>query len=239
MKKILNKFFKPIFGYILNPKIRYKILPIVNNLFAKNRKEEILEYVFGFVNFAEIDGDYMEFGVWKGGSLVSAYHISKRFENLNNMRFYAFDSFKGLPVKEGVDASQKEFNSGEYACSLENVKSNLYKTGVDLKRVEFIPGWFQDVLNDETRISLKIKKASVIYVDCDLYESARIVLDFVTPYVVDGTIIVFDDWYCFKGHPERGERKAFKEWLEKNSKFSVTPYRQYGWMGNSFIINSK
>ena len=59
------------------------------------------------------------------------------------------------------------------------------------------------------------RKAAVIYVDCDLYESTVPVLKFIKPFLQRGTIIVFDDWNCFHGDPDRGERRAFKEFMDK------------------------
>src|SRR3989344_87328 len=226
------KFF---LNMLMRSRIRYRILPLFNQYFLYNRKEEVLNYCFGFLNFAEHKGDYLEFGVWKGGSLNAAYHLSKKFKNLKSMRFYAFDSFEGLPEIEGTDSELKQFGKGEYNCSLDSVKKALKKNGVDLEKITFTKGWYKDTLNQNTRNNLPIKKASLIYVDCDLYDSTVPVLDFVTPYVSDGTIIVFDDWFCFNGRPDKGEQKAFSEWLEKNPDISVTEYKQFGWMGNSFI----
>ena len=59
-------------------------------------------------------------------------------------------------------------------------------------------------------------KAAVIYVDCDLYKSTVPVLKFIVPFLQRGTIIVFDDWNCFYGDPELGERKAWSEFLSAN-----------------------
>ena len=61
------------------------------------------------------------------------------------------------------------------------------------------------------------RKAAVIYIDCDLYTSTVHVLDFIQDFLQRGTIIVFDDWNCFFGDPNKGERKAFREFLAKNS----------------------
>ncbi len=235
MKKIL----KSIFVFLMKPYIRYKILPALNQTFNYNRKEKILNYCFSFLNFVRHDGDYLEFGVWKGGSLTAAYYLSKKFKNLKNMKFYVFDSFEGLPKKKGIDQLSGDFSEGDYACSLQDLKNSLKKSRIDLKRVSFTKGWFSDTLNENTRKNLPIKKAALVYVDCDLYESTVPVLDFITPYIIDGTIILFDDWFCFNGHPDRGEQLAFSEWLDKNTDISAIPYKQFGWAGNSFILNKK
>ena len=83
-----------------------------------------------------------------------------------------------------------------------------------------------------------IKKAALIWVDCDLYESTVPVLNFITDYVQDGTIIVFDDWFSFKGNLNMGEQRAFREWLKKNPSIRATEFHRFA-TGNSFILHRK
>jgi O-methyltransferase len=237
MKKTLKKILNPVYRLLTKPKNRLQMLPVVNQLFGYNRREEIFKDVFGFVNFTGVEGDYMEFGTWKGGSLTTAYFLAKQFPALARWHYYAFDSFEGLPEITGVDNSTGEFKAGDYAVGLPALKTQLAKNGLDLNRITFTAGWYSEVLNGATAASLPLKKAAVILVDCDLYESTVDVLNFITPYVVDGTVIIFDDWFCFKGHPDRGEQKAFREWLDRNKDIAATSYKQYGWMGNSFILH--
>jgi hypothetical protein len=108
---------------------------------------------------------------------------------------------------------------------------------VDLSRVKLVPGWYDKTLNDKTKRELQIKKAAVVWVDCDLYESTVPVLDFITDYVQSGTIILFDDWYCFKADPNRGECRAFNEWLARNPTIRAFEYKKFEAAGNSFILN--
>lgn len=54
---------------------------------------------------------------------------------------------------------------------------------------ELIEGFYSDSLNDVAHLRLSGRKASVIYIDCDLYDSTVKVFDFIQPYVVNGSII--------------------------------------------------
>lgn len=38
--------------------------------------------------------------------------------------------------------------------------------------------------------------------------------------------------------PDRGEQRAFAEFLERNTRFSVTEFRNFGWHGKSFIVHT-
>jgi hypothetical protein len=39
-------------------------------------------------------------------------------------------------------------------------------------------------------------------------------------------VLVFDDWFCFYGDPDRGERRAFKEFTEQNPNLVFQDYIQ-------------
>jgi len=62
-------------------------------------------------------------------------------------------------------------------------------------------------------------------------------MNFVTVYLQDGTVLIFDDWFCFRGNPNKGEQKAFREWLERHHSIKVTQFHKFGWGGNSFIVS--
>lgn len=87
-------------------------------------RNEFLRKVMNYVGGSKLDGDYLEFGVYKGGTFANAVRIAKG-KRLAGMKFYAFDSFEGLPDIIGVDLEFKQFKSGELGFSLEKFKDNL------------------------------------------------------------------------------------------------------------------
>ena len=100
------------------------------------------------------------------------------------MRFFAFDSFQGLPELKGIDKETRDFDQGKYACSESKFRENLAKAGVPLDRVVTIAGWFDQTCTEETIKKYGMKKAAIIHIDCDLYASTRTVLSFEA--IVDG-----------------------------------------------------
>ena len=209
----------------------------------------ILKKCFDYLHLADLKGDYLEFGVWKGDTFSIAYHFSQRpntkyaQENkLLNMEFYAFDSFKGLPkpeLQDKKDFQQEDFTEGNYSCSKEQFIAKMKNEKVDSKRMYVISGWFKETLNKKLKQILPLKKASIVWIDCDLYSSTTHVLNFITNYLVDGSIILFDDWYSYRGRKDQGEQRAFSEWLNKNPRISVIEFQKFGWHGNSFIVHKK
>jgi O-methyltransferase len=205
-------------------------------LFAYTPREAMLDMAMEFVQKSALDGDYLEFGVFEGDMFAFAFHMAKRYTR-DEMNFYAFDSFCGLPPPSGVDtAGFEHFKGGQYPCNEQEFLENLRQYKVDLSHVTTVPGWFNEVLNENLRRSLPMRRAAIVWVDCDLYESAVPVLDFMTDYLQEGTVVIFDDWFAFRGNPARGEQRAWREWLAARPKFKPVEWHKFGWNGQSFII---
>jgi hypothetical protein len=212
-----------------------------------------LNTAMSFVTWNQVEGDYLEFGVWEGSSFAAAYHAlqSNRQRHLaygydtpeyrrwkeNPLRFFAFDSFEGIPGGEGE--RHVDYHEGAYQCSEERFRANLKSKGVDLSRVATVRGFYDQTLNDKTKTQLGLRKAAVVMIDCDLYESTVPVLDFLTDLVGQGTIIIFDDWFRFRGSPEYGEQRACREWLAKNPHIELIEYWREGPQAVSFLVNLK
>ncbi len=221
IRKIISNFFDPFIDRLIK-------------LTAANRYY-MLSLAFYFTRDESVDGDYFEFGVARGSTFIKAYKIAKKLGLLKSMNFYAFDSFEGFPVPEGRDKIFERFKAGGAKHSLDDFLKNLKKHKVDLKKVKILKGWFKDTLNGKNREILEIKSARVINIDCDMYSSTKAVLDFIKPIIKNGTVLMFDDWYCFRADPEKGEQWAVHEWLEKNPEIQLIQYNNYATVGKSFI----
>ncbi len=163
--------------------------------------------------------------------MVEAYRLSQRCGH--QTRFYAFDSFEGLP---STSETGEKFHGGQYACSQEEFLLRLKKAGVDTSRVTCIKGFFDQSLTRDLQNEMAGHKVAIVWVDCDLYESTVPVLDFIVPFLQTGTIVCFDDWFSYGGDPMKGEIRATREWLEKTPHIQLTHYRDFGISGRSFIV---
>lgn len=206
-----------------------------------------------FITWNQIEGDYLEFGVAEGNSFAAAYrsimrerreHAAMGYQGQdyqrwldNPPRFIAFDSFEGLPA--GPGERQVDYFPGAYQCSEEGFRKNLAAMGVDLNRVITVPGYYDQTLNAELKERLNLRRAAVVMIDCDLYESTVPVLDFITSLVGQGTIIIFHDWFRFQGSPNQGEQRACREWLARNPQFELIEYWREGPQAVSFLVNMK
>ncbi|HEX8686785.1 MAG TPA: TylF/MycF/NovP-related O-methyltransferase [Pyrinomonadaceae bacterium] len=238
MKKVVKRVLRSVYGLLQRPSLRYSgafyAAQGAINFFPY---EYLTKTVMEFVAYSNLEGDYLEFGVFEGAHFTAAFHFA-RMNGLGGMRFYAFDSFEGLPEVSGVDLeAPRQFSRGQYSCDEGKFRRIVERNGVDMGKVTLIPGWFQDTLTPATRRELPLEKAAVIWIDCDFYESTVPVLKFIGDYVQDGTVLIFDDWFCFNGNPNYGQQRAFREWLECNPSITAREFHKYGWAGLSFILN--
>ncbi|MEK6741633.1 MAG: TylF/MycF/NovP-related O-methyltransferase [Nanoarchaeota archaeon] len=195
----------------------------LRNLILYSTAEEVLRRAMGFIALGKIEGDYAEFGVYEGHSFISAYKFAEQLE-IKNMNFWAFDSFEGFPEIKGID-KEGIWKTGEYSYSLKNFMKTLRENRVDLNKVFTVKGFYSETLKKK----YKMKKLAVAYIDCDLYESTKEVLGFIEPYLQEGTIIHFDDWNAFKGRPDKGEQKAFWDFVKRCKKFKFIEYYNSGY----------
>jgi hypothetical protein len=211
--------------------------PLLQALFTE--KEQMLNAAMQYVAFNRIRGDYLEFGCYDGSSFIAAYHFAAA-QRLNAMRFYAFDSFAGLPPAQGVDLDadgESQYGAGDFSCDADTFRGNLRSGRVNLDRVTLVEGYYSDSLTPTTRARLPIEGAAVVMIDCDYYESTRDALSFAGSYLQHGSLLLFDDWYNFRADPARGEQRAFGEWLAANPSWVARRYLNFAWHGLSFIVH--
>jgi O-methyltransferase len=200
-------------------------------------QRQVLLQAFTLAASAKVEGDYLEFGVYQGENMVSAWQAA-RVTGRREMDFFAFDSFQGLPdpAQSPVDMDG-EFTKGQFAAGRAEFDRNLRRAGVDMDRVVVVEGFYETRLRDLEPRDIGLHAASVVWIDCDLYGSTVCALDFVSDVVQDGTVLLFDDWYCFRARPDRGEQLACREWLERNPDIRLVPYRDFHWAGRAFVVN--
>jgi hypothetical protein len=200
-------------------------------------QRQVLLEAFTVTGSAGVRGDYLEFGVYRGDNVVNAWR-SARVTGREGVRFYAFDSFQGLPDPEASPVDRGgEFEEGQYAAGRSEFEHTLRRAGVDMSRLTVVEGFYETSLPDLHPHEIGLEAASLVWIDCDLYSSTVCALDFVTDLLQDGSVLLFDDWYCFRARADKGEQQACHEWLERNPGITLVPYRDFHWAGRAFVVN--
>ena len=239
IKKIDEKyFFKTLkFFYLILKRLKLKIK---NNKITRlpNKMEfgdlERLKFFQScqyFLQVNRIDGVYFEFGCHEANTFRMALNTLGSYDKPNKVdKFFAFDSFEGMPEPEGID-KQKIWKKNMNVTSVEKFKKIIHK---DLHRTEIIEGYFENSLkNFKTDINQKVV---LCYIDCDYYSSTITVLNFLKKFISHGMILAFDDFNCYYADPKRGQRKAFGEFKDDLEKeFTFIDFFEISTGGKSFI----
>ena len=124
------------------------------------------------------------------------------------------------------------------AMSLDEFRRICAANGVPAEAYVVVPGFYGDTLAQMSTQDAPTNVA-LAYVDCDLYSSARTVLQFLLPRLKHGMIIALDDYFCWTATHASGERKAMLELFGGDSRWTLVPYLQFGWHGQSFVVEGK
>lgn len=221
----------------------------IDDLISFDIRHSMFRNATRFIDYELIEGDIFEFGVYTGRSLalLSYYHqINKK--SIHTIPFerkvVGFDSFEGLPSSDNHPRWKKNLfsiNHSYHPLVKKGVKVNEHII-IDLFKQYNLPkpyieiGKFNESLKNV--IDKKYKKAAIIHIDCDLYESTKSVLFNVRPILQEGTILLFDDWFNFKGNKNKGEQRAFYEFFKKEKKWKYIEYQTYATFGKSFIVTN-
>jgi hypothetical protein len=186
-------------------------------------------YIEGQKALAGTPMGYAEFGVFDGRTCSLAWQIFNGFIE----DFYAFDSFKGILDK--ADGEELYYESGDYYANQATFNLNMELCGVEMARMHPLMCDFDRDLIKGIH-STKIKQPlAIVHIDCDVYPAALNVLEFVTPHLAQGCILLFDDYDSMWGDSNKGEKRALTEWRERYPEFIVSEYRSYSATGKAFL----
>ena len=202
-----------------------------------NRQTEKYRFfinTFDFLTDNRVRGDYHEFGCHRCRTFRMALTEARR-HNLDSMKFFAFDSFEGLPDSSGH--AVEIWTRGALTTTLEQFLGMVRDHGIYVDKVTPIKGFYRDSLTPALRQKFldTENKIALATIDCDLYESAVPVFEFIEPLLQEGSVLYIDDLFAgYKGSPAKGVARAFREFRAR-SRFRFVRHLDIGWWGRSYI----
>ena len=154
----------------------------------------------GHCTALNVEGDFLEAGVWRGGSSVFARAVfvsshKKEATREKPRTVWVCDSFEGLPLASTEQDSDFWASQQVLAVSAEQVIENFERFGLmDERRVRLVKGYFQESLPAQLPADLKL---SVLRLDGDMYESTVDTLFHTYAAVSIGGFVIVDD-YCLR-----------------------------------------
>jgi hypothetical protein len=174
-----------------------------------------------------LPGAFAECGVWRGGSVLA---MALRLIELGDTSrdLYLFDTFEGMTAPTEHDQSrydgsalktwQQAEGAGEKAWEnmfnpsvfgQEQVRQVLLASGYPEQRIHLVPGTVETTIPQQAPPQL-----ALLRLDTDWYESTRHEMQHLYPRLVQGGVLIIDDY----GHWD-GCRKAVDEYFASG----VTP----------------
>jgi hypothetical protein len=180
-----------------------------------------VEYVIN----SKLPDDFVECGVWKGGSaMVIAYTLLEMGET--QRKIYLYDTFEGMvaPTKEDFALigssghlenewrSKQSDDHNEWCFSpLSEVQKNMLSTGYPEDRLIFVKGRVEDTIP-----RVMPEKIALLRLDTDWYLSTKHELDYLYPLLVQGGVLILDDYRTWAGN-----KKATDEYFVLGSNRNI------------------
>ena len=150
-----------------------------------------------------IPGDFVECGVWRGGTGFLMAEILRQ-AGVRDRKVWLLDSFEGMPPVEAIDGPRAIADASDPANPLSRDRSrapleDVQRTAMELGLTghsEFVKGWFDQTLRANRE---RIGPIAILHVDCDWHSSVRCCLDNLYDQVVDGGFVILDDYYGYDG----------------------------------------
>lgn len=174
----------------------------------------------------DIEGDFVECGVWRGGNSIIAAGVFNAMGS--NKQVWLFDTFAGMTAPTDIDVNYlgeaagvkfrstlKSDHSDWCYAPIDEVKANFATLGLLGNRVVFVKG---DVAETLARPESLPETIAVLRLDTDWYDSTRAELEVLYPRLSRGGVLIIDDY----GH-WGGARKAVDEYFTDRER----PFLQY------------
>jgi O-methyltransferase len=153
-----------------------------------------------------VPGDFVECGVWKGGSAMLIALVLRDL-GATDRRIFLYDTFEGMSEPTGVDrsitgefapATWPQTMTGEVSswcyAGLEEVMTNLSSTGYPRELLHFVQGKVEDTVP-----ATLPGPVALLRLDTDWYESTYHELQHLFPLICRGGVLIIDDYGYWQG----------------------------------------
>jgi hypothetical protein len=156
-----------------------------------------VQYCIEEILKSKVPGDFVECGVWRGGSSIWAKALLEH-HGVTDRVVWCCDSFEGMLKPDDTDLAidpTSDFSDRTFiAVSQEQVAANFRRFGLLDDRVRFVKGWFSESLP-----KAPIERIAVLRMDADLYRSTMDTLTNLYRKVSPGGFVIVDDYWTWPG----------------------------------------
>jgi hypothetical protein len=170
----------------------------------KKRILKIIDHYEIYKKILKIKGDVLEFGVFKGASLIRFLTFRDLVENPKKRKIYGFDIFGKFPSPK---KKSKNFKADKIFSKRHDQNIGLgikqqilekYLTKKKFNNFKLIKGNVIETLPSFIKKNKNIK-ISLLHIDLDTYEPTKFVLECLFSKLSKNAIILLDDYNHIKG----------------------------------------
>jgi hypothetical protein len=172
-------------------------IDILKERHRMHRKIRFLLDIRGLLIINKMEGDYVEFGVYRGEMMYAAAKILSPYIN----QFVGLDTFIGLPTPEPEDEALFVFEAEGFRASPRDVVEKMMRGYPSV----LIQGDFRQ---ESTLIQFheQVSQVSVLTIDCNWPSSVEAAMMASRPYLQPGSIIYIDDYFVATRKPNFNEK---------------------------------
>lgn len=168
---------------------------------------------------SSVPGDFVECGVWRGGSMMLVA-LTLAALGSQDRALWLYDTFTGMTPPSGQDVQMmsgrpaSEILAGQPRSADDpfwgiagrpTVQENLFSTGYTPGQIRLIEGDVRDTLPSNAPATI-----ALLRLDTDWYASTRHELEQLYPRVARGGVVIIDDYGYWSG-----ARRATDEYLAR------------------------
>lgn len=157
-----------------------------------HRKIKFLLDTRGLLVINRLEGDYVEFGVFRAEMLYAA----SRVYGDRIRRYIGLDTFEGLPEPQGRDAKIFVFESQGFMASPLDVAKEMLDGVPSL----FVQGDFRQP-DVQKRFREQAGQIAVLSIDCNWPSSVEAAMAMGAPLLMPGSIVYLDDYFVATREP--------------------------------------
>ena len=211
---------------------------VIHNL----SKARMLKIIFWHLNVDQMQGDYLEFGVAHGHSMRAA-EIAERKSSSKKIgvpyvkrNLYGFDTFDQFITTSQLDIHDT-WKGDKFSASLDKVERR-FKHSKNITLVQVDVNTLTTEQGNQSKKTYGLNQgAAIILLDMDLYAPTLAALIWCRELLQQGTFIMLDEYYAFKGHKDLGEARAVNEFLKLYPEIVLRDFCTYGAGGKVFIVD--
>jgi O-methyltransferase len=165
------------------------------SLIEKRFFEEVVE-LFADLQGAQIPGDVLVAGVWRGGSAVYFQALNRKFGL--SKKLWLLDTFSGF-VHDSIQHKKDQW-SLRMLKKFEQPETSIFPGAAEVEQlfrtcelwdelVSIVPGALEATLP-----TLGVERLALLHIDVDFYEPTRAALELAYPKLAPGGYVIIDDY---------------------------------------------